>query len=457
MKIDSPSLLEPAILTTEREELAVIGAIINFAPTLDEIEDLKPEHFSRDYTRAIYAEVMRQIADGHGCSVLSVHDALGDEVATIVELNAIAVGQEFYGRPIARLVKTIIDKSRARGLRAAADKIAGLAMDEGSIDDRIDRAQAELSALIQADTEAQWVDAYSAALEHSALLERRAEGEFGGIATGLHDVDEMLDGGMQPGNLIIVGARPSHGKTALGLTIGLHTSIQEPTAVLSMEMSVAELMDRQAANLGRIPMSFIKRPKKGLDFSRVLDAVEEAKRRKLYLYDRGGLNILQVRRQARNLKRKHGLRVLVVDYIGLMSGLDTKQPRAYQIEEISRGLKSLAKELEIVVICLAQLNRGGADRANKRPQLTDLRDSGAIEQDADVVMFIHRQEMDNPNCGEQFKNYGLLFIAKNRQGRCGDVHLHYAGEETRFSSWGGPAPEEKSTNQSAAKGFTNGR
>lgn len=132
--------------------------------------------------------------------------------------------------------------------------------------------------------------------------------------------------------------------------------------------------------------------------------------------------------------------MLIVDYIGLMAGLDSKQPRAYQIEEISRGLKSLAKDLGIVVLCLAQVNRGAAERANSVPALHDLRDSGAIEQDADVVGFIHRPIQANPDAGPQFERYALLRVAKNRQGRTGDVHLHYEGEFTGFSGWGGPVP-----------------
>ena len=244
--------------------------------------------------------------------------------------------------------------------------------------------------------------------------------------------------------------------TALGMTIGLHAAQHHAVAMLSMEMPHADLRDRQLAILGRIPLSHLKRPKlHGLDYGRVVDAVERSKTLRFFASDKSGLNILQVRSKARTIKRKRGLDVLVVDYIGLMAGLNPKDSRAYQIEEISRGLKALAKELDIVVICLAQVNRGAMDRTNTTPGLHDLRDSGAIEQDADVVAFIHRPIVANPQAGEQFAHYALVRVAKNRQGRTADVHCHYHGECTRFSSWAGDAPVAQTGGRtgSGKKGF----
>jgi len=153
------------------------------------------------------------------------------------------------------------------------------------------------------------------------------------------------------------------------------------------------------------------------------------------------------------LKRLHGLNVLIVDYIGLMSGLDAKQPRAYQLEEISRGLKTLAKELDIAVVCLAQVNRKVEERADATPALSDLRDSGAIEQDADVVMFVHRPIQSKPDLGDEWTHYAKLSVAKNRQGRCGYLSLFYQGDQTRFDNWGGESP--RAVNASPARrGFS---
>jgi replicative DNA helicase len=145
------------------------------------------------------------------------------------------------------------------------------------------------------------------------------------------------------------------------------------------------------------------------------------------------------------------LDVLIVDYIGLMAGLDAKANRNTQIEEISRGLKTLAKELSMSVICLAQLNRKSEERPDQMPQLSDLRDSGAIEQDADVIIFIKRPIMANPEIGDNFKYYAKASVAKNRQGRCGFLDLSYIGENTRFANWSGAAPQKESQNHSGRR------
>lgn len=454
MKAERPEHLQPESLNSEHAEQAIISIVLGWPGAVDAVAFLRPEHFSRDYTRAIFAEQLKQIGGKDGCTIFTLHEAL-KSVVTLEELHDISHCHEHTSSGIANLAQIVVDRARARQLHGIAGQIGYLAFADGPIADRIDQAQAALATLETVEDSDEWVDAYSAALRHTDVLERRESGEDRGITTGLLALDEMLDGGMQRGNLVVVGARPSMGKTAIALTIALHAAETCPVGFLSMEMSESDIMDRQTAVLGRISMTSIKRPKKGLDFGRVLESVELAKSRKFYFSDKGGLNILQVRSKARALKRKHGLELLVVDYIGLMSGLDPRQPRVYQIEEISRGLKTLAKELGIVVLCLAQVNRNSAERASQIPGLHDLRDSGAIEQDADVVGFIHRPIMTNP-AKTELQHYGVLRIAKNRQGRCGDIHLYYEGEQTRFTEWGGPIPSEK-PEQQPTRGFNHGK
>jgi len=354
-------------------------------------------------------------------------------------------------RGIARHVQTLVDTFKARQLHGLSYKLAELAFDEGPIQDRIDRAQAEVGKLDDVEQTDDWVDAHTAAIKHLDLLEARQDGKVKGIATGLIDFDELLDGGMCRGNLVVIGARPAMGKTALAMTVGLNVARENCVGFLSMEMPHSDVRDRQAAILSRAPIGNIKRPHKGLEYDRIVDGVERAKTLRWFVSDKSGLNIMQVRSKARALKRRQSLDVLMVDYIGLMSGMDSKQPRAYQIEEISRGLKGLAKDLDIVVVCLAQVNRGGVERVGQVPGLQDLRDSGAIEQDADVVAFIHRPIEAQPELGENFRNYALLRVAKNRQGRTGDVNLFYHGQYTCFESWAGPAPQKCAGSQS--KGF----
>lgn len=437
-------LTPPAALHNADAEAMVLSMLMAFPQALDEVGDqLEPEQFTVDAHRSIFAELRRQAATGMAFDAVSIAKAL-DGVVPMAAVLHVAHCHDHSARTIARHARTLADLHKARSLHALSFRLSELAFADGPIAERIDLAQAEVGKLAEAGDGVadDWVDAHTAAILHLDLIDARQQGTKTGLESGLHDLDELLDGGFARGNLVVLGARPAMGKTALGMTIGLHMAASYSVGMLSMEMPHSDLRDRQAAILGRVAIGSIKRPSRGdgLDYSRIVDGVERSKRLQWFVSDRSNLNILQVRSMARGLKRKNGLDVLVVDYIGLMAGLDAKQPRAYQIEEISRGLKSLAKELEIVVICLAQVNRGAAERANSVPALHDLRDSGAIEQDADVVGFIHRPIQANPDAGQQFERYALLRVAKNRQGRTGDVHLHYEGEFTRFSSWGGPVP-----------------
>lgn len=452
MKSDSPEILAtPGHFCNEHIEAAALSILINFPAAFDDVSDrLRPEHFAVDAHRVIYAELCRQMAAGNGCDVMSIVDALNG-VLEVSDVLQVASCNNHSARGISRHVQTLVDTFKARQLHGLSYKMAELAYETGPVQERIDRAQAELAKLDDVEQSDDWVDAHTAAIKHLDLLEQRQDGKLKGMPTGLQDFDEMLDGGLSRGNLVVIGARPAMGKTALAMTIGLYMAQAQSVGFLSMEMPHSDVRDRQAAILSRASIGMIKRPHKGLEYDRIVDGVEKAKLLRWFVSDKSGLNIMQVRSRARALKRRHGLDILVVDYIGLMSGMDSKQPRAYQIEEISRGLKGLAKDLDITVICLAQVNRGGVERVGQVPGLQDLRDSGAIEQDADVVAFIHRPIEAQPELGENFRNYALLRVAKNRQGRTGDVNLFYHGQFTSFESWAGPPPQKGVGAQS--KGF----
>lgn len=451
--IDFPPEIDPlAALKSAGTEVAVLSILIAFPAVFDEVSDkLKPAYFSDELNKILFVELSRQIASGKPFDVVTLADSLQGK-ATVQDLHAIASSHDHSARGIVRMAQSLADRYKSMQLHALSQKMAVLAFETTPIQDRIDIASAELAKLDNVEDSDDWVGAHEASMLHLDLLEARQEGRIKGMETGLIDFDELLDGGLQRGNLVVIGARPSMGKTALAMTIGLHMAERFAVGFLSMEMPHNDVRDRQAAILSSASISHIKRPTKGLDYSRIIEGVERSKSLKFYVSDKSGLNILQVRSKARALKRRFGLDVLIVDYIGLMDGLDRKQNRAYQIEEISRGLKGLAKDLNIVVICLAQVNRAAADKGNNPPGLHELRDSGAIEQDADVVAFIHRQITANPDSGEEYANYGLLRVAKNRQGRCSDVHLFYAGEFTKFSSWAG-LPPSKSISKQTTRGF----
>lgn len=426
-------------------ERAVLGALLVNPSLIDAIDGkIKAEHFLADDNRSIFATISTMASTAKAIDPVTVFDAMGDEgdLQYLGELANVAIVTE---RTIVRHAELIVARFRGLQLAKVASRAWEISHDHSTpVDDRIQQVQAELSSLEQDTPKDEWRDIYSSMVGHTAVLEDRASGTVHAIPTGLHDLDDYLEGGLRPGELVIVGARPSMGKTALGLTIGVHIAAERKVALLSMEMSHGEVNDRLTAMLGAVSLSAVKRPARGdgLAWDRVMEGVERSKSLHFNVSDQGGLNLNQVRAKARGLKRTRGLDVLVVDYIGLMSGMDPKANRNTQLEEISRGLKTLAKELDMSVLCLAQLNRKAEERPDQMPMMSDLRDSGAIEQDADVILFIKRPIMANPELGEEWKHYAKLSIAKNRQGRCGHIHLGYLGEQTKFTGWQGEAPRK---------------
>lgn len=427
---------------SQEAEQSVIGALLLDDRAFDLVsEKLKPEHFFNHDHKLIYTEISRQLLAGKRVDMITIYDGLKGEV-DLVTLNQLAQYVPSAAN-IKRYAQIVIDRSKSRDLLDVSAIITELATEHQTpINDRIEQAQAQLSKLVDETPRDEWVGAYEGMVAHTQTIEDRTNGLVKAMSTGLNDIDDFLDGGLRGGGLYILAARPSMGKTAMAMTMGLNMARDYSVGFLSMEMPHTELRDRQTAMLGRVGLSYVARPTRGagLPWDRVIEGVEKARQLNFYASDQSGLNINQVRSKARNLKRIHGLNVLIVDYLGLMSGLDAKQQRAYQLEEITRGLKTLAKELDIAVVCLAQVNRKVEERADQAPHLSDLRDSGAIEQDADVVMFISRPIQANPNLGAEWNNYARMSIAKNRQGRCGVVDLWYEGEQVRFDEWQGEAP-----------------
>lgn len=430
-------------LASIESEHGLIGGLLLDHTGFDRISDrLSAAHFFSETNALIFAEIAAQAAAGKGFDVVTVAHGLANRGSdiTLGELNRYAQMVPSAAH-LRRYAEAIIERSKSRALLSVAAEVHELATDHArSIEDRVEAAQGQLGKLLDDAPRDEWVSAADGMTLHLDVLEQRASGHTAAMPTGLVDLDEFMAGGLWPGDLVIVGARPSMGKTALAMTIGLHMAEKYSVAMLSMEMSHRDVRDRMTALLGRVSLHTVKRPAKGLDWNRVVEGIEAAKLLSFHVSDQGGLNINQVRSKARNIKRTAGLDVLLVDYIGLMDGLDKKQQRAYQLEEISRGLKTLAKELSICVVCLAQVNRKVEERTDNTPQLSDLRDSGAIEQDADVVLFVHRPIQARPDMGPEWKHYAKLSIAKSRQGPCGVMSLAYLGEQTRFTIWSGEPP-----------------
>jgi replicative DNA helicase len=261
-----------------------------------------------------------------------------------------------------------------------------------------------------------------------------SEGDITGISTGFAEMDQMT-AGLQRGELIVVAGRPSMGKTTLAMNIAENAAIgrQVPTAIFSMEMSAEQLSFRMIGSIGRVNQSRLRTGKlSDEDWSRVDSAVSMMSNAPIFIDDSPALTPTEVRARARRLKREHDLGLVVVDYLQLMQVAGTVENRATEISEISRSLKALAKELQLPVIALSQLNRSVEQRTDKKPVMSDLRESGAIEQDADLIVFIYREEIYDPETPR--KGVADIIIGKQRNGPVGEFHLTFLGEFTKFEN-----------------------
>jgi replicative DNA helicase len=261
------------------------------------------------------------------------------------------------------------------------------------------------------------------------------EGAITGLATGFDKFDEMTTG-LQPGDLVIVAGRPSMGKTTFAMNIAENAAIggQVPVAVFSMEMPGEQLAMRMISSLGRIDQHHIRTGQlTDDDWPRITSAVHMLSEAKIFIDDSPAMSPSEVRARARRLKRQHGLGLIVVDYLQLMQVAGGSENRATEISEISRGLKALAKELKVPVIALSQLNRSLESRTDKRPIMSDLRESGAIEQDADLIVFIYRDEVYNEDSPD--KGTAEIIIGKQRNGPIGKSRLTFLGKYTKFENF----------------------
>ena len=274
----------------------------------------------------------------------------------------------------------------------------------------------------------------------------QAGGDLTGVSTGFKKLDNMT-AGLQNGELIIIAGRPSMGKTALALNIAEHAALADdnPVAIFSMEMSASALAQRMISSLGRVNAHSIKTGKLSeRDFSKISSAIQLMKNAPIYIDDTPSITPIELRSKARRIQREKGLKLIVVDYLQLMRVPGNNENRVIEIAEISRNLKALARELNIPVIAISQLNRSVEQRIDKHPQLSDLRDSGAIEQDADVIAFIYREwvylsqeQKDELEAAEAEVKEGtaVINIAKQRNGDVGEFVLTFLGKYTKFENW----------------------
>lgn len=442
-------------------ECSVLGGLLMENRTWDRVGDILTEaDFYRHEHKLTFAAISALINACKPADVVTVYAELqkagtAEQVGGLPYLNSLAQFVPSAGN-MRRYAEIVRERSILRRLISATDEIATSAFNvQGKgVDAVLDEAVAKVMAIDPESASDEWESMQSMVVHELDMITARSEGDDPDrpadcIATGLAALDDLLDGGLRAGQLVIVGARPGMGKTAIADTIGVNVALQlgEPVGKFSMEMQNHEGGQRALSNVGRIPLHALRRPERMSNehWSRLTNAVEKLRQIPFFSNDKGGLNINQVRSKARALKRRHGLRLLIVDYLQLMSGTDPRAPRTYQLEEASRGLKALAKELEIPVIALVQVNRGVEKEQNPMPRMSDIKDCGAIEQDADVIVFLHRPIVVSPDLAPEWKHYARASVAKQRGGRTGEIDLMYVGENTRFANW--PEHEPVPTSQ----------
>lgn len=438
---------QPRPLHSVEAEQAVLGSLLLENEAIDRIDGLDAAHFWRDDHRVVFSAIMRLVTANKPADVVTVYEFLqanaqAGRAGGLPYLNALAQNTPSAAN-VARYAEIVRDRALLRETAAAARKVLELVETPSAMKgtEIVDKAQGLLAQLAQIGVSRGPKMLYDLMNEFVERVDERYHSRIEpGISTGIASLDRALNGGFHDGNLIIIAGRPSMGKTALTTDIGLNMARAGRSVLLdSMEMSDQEVVARAVANRGDIHLSALLNGRLGdKDWPRLTCAIQQMNDMRFAIDDSPAMSLLEVRTKAKAHQRKQGLDVLIVDYLGLMSGGEEKI-RTQQIGAYSRGLKSLAKELNIPVVALAQLSRKSEDRPDKKPILSDLRDSGDIEQDADVVMLVHRPEMYDPN-NDALTGYAELLIRKNRNGALCDVPLLYRGAVTKFEEWTGPAP-----------------
>ncbi|MCP5268708.1 MAG: replicative DNA helicase [Zoogloeaceae bacterium] len=433
-------------------EQSVIGGLLLDNSAYDKISDLISDtDFYRDEHRRIFRAVQRMLERAKPVDVVTVAEAL-DAAGETEHTGGLAyLGELAQNTPsaanIRRYGEIVRERAILRQLVTAGDEIASSALNPLGREPKtlLDEAEAKVFAIAESgmrhQTGFQHINPLLTQVVEriQELHDRDNPSDITGIPTGYNDLDKMTSG-LQPGDLVIVAGRPSMGKTSLALNMAEHVAIDygAPVAVFSMEMGGAQLAMRMLASVGRLNQQNVRTGKLNDDeWSRLSYALGKIHEKAIYIDETPALNPIDLRARARRLHRQCGkLGLIVIDYLQLMSGSSAGENRATEISEISRSLKGLAKELECPVIALSQLNRSLEQRPNKRPVMSDLRESGAIEQDADVIMFIYRDEVYNPDSQE--KGTAEIIIGKQRNGPIGTVRLSFLGEYTRFENFAAP-------------------
>ncbi len=426
-------------------EQAVLGTVLLQDKALLKIVDvLKPDDFYREAHKTIFTAMITLFEKREPHDLITVTSLLNDQnkldrVGGASYLASLTDIIPFSGT-LMHHAQLIRKKSILRKLIQTTSEVTARCYDtQDDIESLIDQAEKTIFEIAHSN-KGQGFEPMSSIVPRAfdritALFDKQEH--ITGVATGYDELDR-LTAGLQPAELIILAARPSMGKTALSMNIVQHAALigKVPVAVFSLEMSMESLALRMLCSIGRIDSQRIRTGKlHDNDWPKLTRATGMLADAPIYIDDTAGLTVLEMRAKARRLKSEHNLGLIVVDYLQLMQGKSNSENRTKEISEISRSLKAMAKELNVPVLALSQLNRSLENRTDKRPQLADLRESGAIEQDADVIMFIYRDEVynhaeDNPNRG-----LAEVIIGKQRNGPTGMIKMTFLGEYTTFENY----------------------
>src|SRR5688572_28797879 len=429
-------------------EQSLLGALLLDNQAFDRVADLiTGDDFYRDDHRRIWRHISKLVEANRPADVITVNESIEASEDKERTGGAAYLGALAQNTPSALNIRRYAELVRERSVQRRLAQVA-----TGIAEDALNPAGREVGQLLDEAESKIFQIAESGARRDQGLLEikpvlarvfekidhlyhRDNASDVTGVPTGYTKLDQMTSG-LQPGDLIVIAGRPSMGKTALALNIAEHVAVDNglPVAVFSMEMSASQVATRMLGSIARVDQHKMRTGKlNDSEWGSLSDAMGKLHETPIYIDEGGALTALEVRARARRLKRQFSkLGLVVIDYLQLMASSQQGENRATEISEISRSLKAMAKELDVPVIALSQLNRALEQRPNKRPVMSDLRESGAIEQDADVILAIYRDEVYNPETPD--KGTAEVNILKQRNGPIGPVTLTFLGQFTRFEN-----------------------
>ncbi|MCG7298040.1 replicative DNA helicase [Brevibacterium sp. ACRRH] len=424
-------------------ETSVLGSMMLSKDAIaDVVEHLRGEDFYKPAHETIYDVILDLYASGEPADAVTVSNALSKSgdlariggaayLHTLIQSVPTSANAIFYAEIVREL-------ALLRRLVTAGTRIVQMGYDaQGDTDDLINRAQSEVYQVTERRTTEDYVRLSEALQPTIEEIERSGshDGDTAGVPTGFYEFDELTNG-LHPGQMIVIAARPGVGKSTLALDFARSAAIhhEQTTVVFSLEMGRIELTTRLLSAESGIPLQKLRQGKLDdeRDWTTLANTMGKINDAPLFIDDSPNMALTEIRAKCRRLKQQHDLKMVVIDYLQLMTSGKRVESRQQEVSEFSRSLKLLAKELEVPVIALSQLNRSSEQRNDKRPMVSDLRESGSIEQDADMVLLIHREDMydkESPHAGE-----AIIMVAKHRNGPTGEITVAFQGARSRFAN-----------------------